>query len=218
MMTFGLDAGQQDEVWAWWRQGESQRMISRRMGINLPSTVRAFLASTGGVRRRPRHRNGQQLTAAERGRDQSWSGGRTGVSGHRSTSWPVASTISRELSRNGGPDCYRARVADVAADRRAERPKRCRLAEHDRLREVVERGLGEGWSPQQIAARLIMDYPDDETMRVSHETIYLTLFVQARGGLRPGSAGRCGPGGRCDTAREAGPDRAWAAGRHRVDQ
>jgi len=75
-------------------------------------------------------------------------------------------------------------VADAAALRRAQRPKQCKLAGSDRLRAEVERGLGEGWSPQQIAARLSVDFADDDTMRVSHETIYLTLFVQARGGLR----------------------------------
>ena len=75
-------------------------------------------------------------------------------------------------------------MADAAALRRAQRPKQCKLAGSDRLRAEVERGLGEGWSPQQIAARLSVDFADDDTMRVSHETIYLTLFVQARGGLR----------------------------------
>jgi IS30 family transposase len=94
------------------------------------------------------------------------------------------STLSREVARNGGRSTYRAWHAETAAARRARRPKPAKLAWHTRLRREVERRLLERWSPQQIAARLVCDYPDDLTMRVSHETIYRTLFVQARGGLR----------------------------------
>jgi IS30 family transposase len=96
------------------------------------------------------------------------------------------STISRELSRHGGRGAYRASVADAEAWARARRPKRCRLALHPRLRRRVEAKLQADWSPQQIAAWLQATYPDDLTMRVSHETIYQALYVQARGALKRG--------------------------------
>jgi len=96
----------------------------------------------------------------------------------------VVSTLSREVERNGGRTAYRACHAETSAVRRARRPKPAKLTLHSRLRREVESRLLERWSPQQIAARLVYDYPDDATMRVSHETIYRTLFVQARGALR----------------------------------
>ena len=96
----------------------------------------------------------------------------------------AASTISREVAWNGPRDTYRAWRAEKTAARRARRPKRAKLATHPRLCREVERRLRERWSPQQIAARLVCDYPDDLEMRISHETIYRSLFVQARGALR----------------------------------
>ena len=96
----------------------------------------------------------------------------------------AVSTISREVAWNGQRDAYRAWRADQTAARRARRPKPEKLATHPRLCREVERRLLERWSPQQIAARLVCDYPDDREMRVSHETIYRSLFVQARGALR----------------------------------
>ena len=96
----------------------------------------------------------------------------------------AVSTISREVGWNGPRDGYRAWRAERTAARRARRPKPAKLTSHPRLRREVERRLLERWSPQQIAARLLRDYPDDQEMRVSHETIYRSLFVQARGALR----------------------------------
>lgn len=94
------------------------------------------------------------------------------------------STVCREISANGGPMRYRACEADKRAVRRLRRPKPAKLAVCPRLREVVEAKLELRWSPQQIAAWLKAAYPDDPEMRVSHETIYLSLFVQSRGALR----------------------------------
>ena len=96
----------------------------------------------------------------------------------------AVSTVSREVAWSGSRNGYRAWCADEEAIKRARRPKPAKLAVHSRLCRAVERGLRAHWSPQQIAARLICDYPDDLEMRVSHETIYRTLFVQARGALR----------------------------------
>src|SRR4051794_37087408 len=99
-----------------------------------------------------------------------------------------ASTISRELARgclNRRPrGRYRASVAQFRAEERARRPKPSRLALNPLLRAYVQQGLVDGWSPEQIAARLVEDFPDDESMRISHEAVYQALYVQGRGGLR----------------------------------
>ena len=94
------------------------------------------------------------------------------------------STISREVADNGGPAGYRAWHAERTAVRRGRRPKRAKLAANAPLRAIVENMLGLRWSPAQIAARLRHDYPDEQEMWVSPETIYQSLFVQGRGALR----------------------------------
>jgi IS30 family transposase len=94
------------------------------------------------------------------------------------------SSVSREIKRNGGAQQYRATEAEATARRRARRPKRCRLAQHPRLCRAVARGLRQQWSPEQISLRLQQDFPLDHTMRVSHETIYRSLFIQSRGVLK----------------------------------
>jgi IS30 family transposase len=94
------------------------------------------------------------------------------------------STISREVARCGGRHGYRALAAERACQQRSRRPKPTKLQRSPRLREAVEAGLGELWSPQQISARLRADHPDDPELRISHETIYKALYVQSRGELR----------------------------------
>jgi IS30 family transposase len=96
----------------------------------------------------------------------------------------AASTLSREVRRNGGVSTYRGHRADRRAWSRARRPQRCRLAKNRRLRDAVAAKLTLQWAPQQISAWLVREYPDEDSMRVSHETIYRTLFVQARGALK----------------------------------
>jgi len=90
------------------------------------------------------------------------------------------STVSREIDRNGGRDAYRAVDADAAAYDQARRPKPSKLATHPVLRERVAAKLGEDWSPQQIAARLRLQHPDEPALRVSHETIYRDLYMPSR--------------------------------------
>ena len=94
------------------------------------------------------------------------------------------STVSREVRRNGGYDSYRASEADERTWERARRRKSCRLARSPRLRELVEEKLRKVWSPEQIAGWLKRTYPDNESLHVSHETIYRSLFIQARGALK----------------------------------
>jgi IS30 family transposase len=113
-----------------------------------------------------------------------------GIAGYQSTRSMARllghspSTVSREISRNGGYDRYRAALADEKAWVRSRRPKRCKLANNPRLRQAVARKLRLHWSPEQIAGWLKRAHPEDEYYHVSHETIYRSLFVQARGVLK----------------------------------
>jgi IS30 family transposase len=139
---------------------------------------------TGGVMRPARERSPLRLSVTDR--EEVSRGLVAGDSLRRIAArlGRAVSTISREVGWNGPRDGYRAWRAERTAARRARRPKPAKLMSHPRLRREVERRLLERWSPQQIAARLLRDYPDDQEMRVSHETIYRSLFVQARGVLR----------------------------------
>jgi IS30 family transposase len=180
--SWGLSVQEQDELWRRWRQGESLRLIARRMGKRGPS-VRAFVLQTGGVQRHPPRRAKRCLSMAER---EEISRGVAAGEPCRQIAARLGrapSTVSRELARNGGRTCYRAQAADAAAFRRAQRPKPAKLALEPRLRAVVEAKLARRWSPQQIAGWLPLAYPQDPVMRVSHETIYLSLFIQSRGAL-----------------------------------
>ncbi|MCH7670484.1 MAG: IS30 family transposase [Acidobacteria bacterium] len=146
-------------------------------------TVQRVLNSVGGVHVRDRDRSKLRLSLRER--EEISLGIRAGESlreiARRLNCSP--STISREVSVNGGLGIYRAVAADEAAYRRARRPKPAKLSTCHGLREEVEAMLDKRWSPQQISARLVIEFPDDPEMRVSHETIYRSLFVQSWGAL-----------------------------------
>jgi IS30 family transposase len=181
--SWGLSVAEQDEVWARWRGGESLRLIARRLGKRGPS-VRVFVLQTGGVQHHPPHRAPRCLSMADR--EEISRGVAAGVSCRQVAArlGRAPSTVARELARNGGRHHYRAQAADAAAFRRAQRPKAAKLVSQPRLRAVVEAKLALRWSPEQIAGWLPLAYPSDPVMRVSHETIYLSLFVQSRGALR----------------------------------
>jgi len=147
-------------------------------------SIQRFLATTGGVKRRLKPRSPLRLSLGER---EELSRGLVAGDSLRAIARHLGrapSTISREVCWSGSRDRYRAWRADRSALERGQRPKPAKLALNPRLCRAVELGLRARWSPQQISARLIRDYPDDLEMRVSHETIYRTLFVQARGALR----------------------------------
>ena len=170
-------------MWDRWQQGESLNGIARLFGRHHPS-IRRILAETGGIRPPTRRRSPLALCLAEREEIS-----RGIVAGHSIRSIAVAlgrapSTVSRELHRNGGRRCYRANQADQTAWDRARRPKTCKLAHNRVLARLVARKLQLQWSPRQIAGWLKCTYPDDEGLQVSHETIYRTLFIQARGALK----------------------------------
>jgi len=147
-------------------------------------SIQRFLALTGGLKRRVKERSPLRLSLAER---EELSRGLVAGDSLRAIATRLGrapSTVAREVAWSGPRSGYRAWRADSDAISRGRRPKPAKLAVDSRLCREVERGLRAHWSPQQIAARLIRDYPDDLDMRVSHETIYRTLFVQARGALR----------------------------------
>ncbi|MCZ6738436.1 MAG: IS30 family transposase [Actinobacteria bacterium] len=171
------------EVWERRRAGEGNRSIGRRLGRSAGS-IRAFVESTGGVRPPVRRRSPSHLSLTER--EEISRGIAAGeplcaIAGRLSR---APSTVSRELARNGGRGDYRAHRADRAAWQRGRRPQSSKLAANETLRAEVEDKLAIRWSPQQISGWLRHTYPDTEAMHVSHETIYLTLFIQARGGLK----------------------------------
>jgi len=174
---------QKSLMWDRWQKGESLHSIAGLFDRHHPSIQRIF-AETGGIRPAPRRRSRRALTLAER---EAISRGM--VAGHSirliaSRLGRAPSTVSREIRRNGGRRRYRANQADQAAWDRAHRPKTCKLAENRALARIVARKLQLEWAPWQIAGWLKRMYPNDESYQVSHETIYKSLFIQARGALK----------------------------------
>jgi IS30 family transposase len=170
-------------MWERWRQGESLHAIARLFDRH-HSTVGGILSRTGGIRPPQRRRSALVLALAEREEiSRGVMAGRSVRTIARSLG-RAPSTVSREIRRNGARRAYRASAADQAAWQRAKRPKLCKLAQNPALARVVADKLQLEWSPRQVAGWLKRRYPDDETQQVSHETIYRTLFIQARGALK----------------------------------
>ncbi len=177
---------QLEKLWGLRSAGLPISRVARQIGRN-PISVHAYLARCGGVRPAVRRRAAGHLTLTDR--EDISRGLAAGLSMRviaRGLNPPrPSSTVSREVDRNGGRKHYRAARAERAAWGRARRPKDPVLTARPALRAVVEDKLeNEQWSPEQIAAWLRLEFPDDPEMRVSHETIYLSLFVQTRGVLR----------------------------------
>jgi IS30 family transposase len=178
----GFTAAEKTELWDRWQRGEQLKAIGRAFG-KPSSSIYHQVAPHGGIRPPPRRRSRLALTLSER---EEISRGIAGQQSTRSMARLLGrspSTVSREISRNGGYDGYRAALADDQAWARARRPKRCKLATNAWLRRAVAKKLRSNWAPEQVAGWLKRSHPDDESYRVSHETIYRSLFVQARGVL-----------------------------------
>ena len=174
---------QKNLMWDRWQAGDSMCEIARLFDRG-HSSVQNILVETGGVRPRPRKRSPRSLSLSER---EDISRGIVAGSSIRAIATSLGrapSTVSREIRRNGGRRRYRANKADEAAWDRARRPKTCKLVENRALARIVARKLKGLWSPEQIAGWLKYAYPDDENYQVSHETIYRSLFIQARGALK----------------------------------
>ncbi len=174
---------QKSEIWDRWQRGESMSSIGRLFDRD-SSSIYPLLSRTGGIRPPDRRRSRLALTLVER---EIISRGTAVSRSIRSIARELcrsASTVSREVNRNGGYDHYRAADADHQAWVRAKRPKLCKLALNKHLQRVISNKLTIHWSPEQIAGWLKRLYPEDEACYVSHETIYRSLFVQARGVLK----------------------------------
>ncbi len=180
---YGFTNAQRQELWDRYQRGESLRAIARALGKR-SSSIYNHLRPTGGIRPVQRKRSRLALTSTEREEIS-----RGIVAGHSiremaRTLGRAASTVSREVCRNGGRARYRAVEADKGAWDRGRRPKQCKLALNGRLARLIASKLKMNWSPEQIAGWLKAEYPRDERYHVSHETIYQSLFIQARGALK----------------------------------
>lgn len=170
-------------MWERWREGWTLHQIGQL--FDRPHTsIQKILVKTGGIRPPQRCRSATALSLVEREEIS-----RAVVAGESIRSIAARlgrapSTVSRELKRNGGQESYRAAQADSDAWGRALRPKRCKLMENRSLARIVADKLRVLWSPEQIAGWLKHTYPCDESLHVSHETIYRSLFIQARGALK----------------------------------
>lgn len=170
-------------MWERWQNGESMHDIAR-MFDRYHSSIQRILTENGGIRPRERKRSSFALTLAEREVISRGLARQLSMRAIASQIGRSPSTVSREIQRNGGNASYRASAADKAAWQRAVRPKTCKLADQPRAVRVITKKLQCEWSPQQIAGWLKRQRPNDERYHVSHETIYKSLFIQARGVLK----------------------------------
>lgn len=176
-------SAEKQQMWQRWQAGEPMDRIARALG-RAPSTVHSAVAHRGGMAPPPRRRSVRVLSLAER---EAISRGLCLGQSHRHLARQLgraASSISREIQRNGGSGAYRACQADQRAWQQAHRPQRCKLSSHVRLCRAVAAKLSQRWSPQQISGWLAVTYAGEQGMRVSHETIYRSLYIQARGVLK----------------------------------
>ena len=178
-----VSAAESAELWERWKKGEGLHVIGQALGRGHTS-IAGHIRPSGGIRPPARRRSSRVLTFAER---EEISRGIVEGRSLRAIARALGrspSTVSREIGRNGGSRRYRAEASDQRAWKQALRPKLCKLALEAQLRQAVARKLEKSWSPEQIAGWLKRIYPTDEALRVSHETIDRSLYIQARGVLK----------------------------------
>jgi len=171
------------EIWDRWQRGETTKQIGRALDRG-SSSIHEQLSVNGGIRPPTRCRSSNVLSLSEREEISRGLAAEQSIRAIGMRLGRAASTVSREIRRNGGYDQYRASVADERAWDRARRPKPGRLKTCPRLRVLVEEKLYDEWAPQQITGWLKRTFPEDPSLHVSHETIYRSLFIQARGALK----------------------------------
>jgi IS30 family transposase len=178
-----FSAAERRDLWERWRRGESISDIGRALD-RAPGTINCLLDERGGVFPAERRRSCLALSMAER--EEISRGIAAGLSSREIARClgRAPSTVSREIARHGGRKRYRAERADARAWKNARRPQACKLVSSSVLGALVAEKLALDWSPEQISGWLRSEFPADETMRVSHETIYLSLFIQTRGALK----------------------------------
>ena len=179
----GLSAAQKADLWQRWKHGQSLSEIGRALGKHAGS-IYGVVSSNGGFIPAIRRRSRRALTLAEREEISRGMAMALSIRQIATRLGRAPSTISREITRHGGAHTYRAAEADAQAWAQARRPKPCRLATSPVLQRIVATKLTLDWSPEQIAGWLKREFPDQSTMRISHETIYRSLFIQARGVLK----------------------------------
>jgi len=172
-------------MWDRWQQGETLGAISRFFGLTQShSSVERIIRETGGIRPLARSRSPRCLSLSEREEISRGIAIGQSLRAIATKLQRAPSTISREVNRNGGLNNYRANHADKSTWDRAHRPKVCKLVKNRSLAHIVARKLQLEWSPEQIAGWLKYTFPNDENNQVSHETIYRSLYIQARGALK----------------------------------
>ncbi len=176
-------ASQRALMWEHWRKGQTLHQIARLFD-RYHSSVHRILAESGGIRPTERRRSRLALTLIEREEISRGAVAGKSIRVIAATLGRAPSTISREIRRNDGPHGYRASQADQAAWDRGQRPQVCKLVQNRALAQLVAHKLRLEWSPEQIAGWLKRAHPDDKAFQVSHETIYRSLFIQARGALK----------------------------------
>ena len=174
---------QKSMMWDRWQKGETLGSIARLFDRG-HSSIQRIIAESGGIRPAPRHRSSRSLSLVEREEISRGIATDQSLRAIATTLKRAPSTISREIKRNGGRQCYRANEADKNAWDCAHRPKICKLVENRPLAYIVAKKLQLEWSPEQVAGWLKQTYPSDESYQVSHETIYRSLYIQARGALK----------------------------------
>ena len=179
----GIAPGQQSELWQRYKAGQSCSEIARALG-KVSSVIRRSVLARGGFAPAERRRDERVLSLPEREEISRLLSAQLSLRAIAGQIGRAPSSISREVRRNGGRGRYRAVRADDRAWQQARRPKPCWLAQHAELCAVVCEKLQRRWSPEQISQWLPKAFPTDQSMRVSHETLYRTLFVQARGVLK----------------------------------
>jgi IS30 family transposase len=176
-------AAENAELWRRYKAGESMNGIARLLGRG-NGAIFGVLQRTGGIAPAERRRSPRVLSLVER---EEVSRGIAAGESIRAIARGLSrapSTVSQEVARHGGRELYRAAEADLAAWESARRPKRCLLARNRQLQRIVAGKLMADWAPQQISGWLKDEYPGNPELWVSHETIYRSLFVQARGVLK----------------------------------
>ncbi len=176
-------AAQRAEIWDRWQRGKSMSSIGRAFDRQ-SSSVFSVISPTGGIRPPDRKRSKRALSLREREEISRGLNVRQSLRAIARQLGRAPSTISREVLRNGGLAAYRATASDQAAWDRALRPKTCKLACHPSLARAVSSKLLRKWSPEQIAGWLKRTFPGEPDKQVSHETIYRSLYIQARGVLK----------------------------------
>lgn len=180
---FGFSYEQQDEIWLKWKNGDSLSDIGRALRKH-PGSIHHLIVFNGGIAPTKRKRHQAHLSLEEREEISRGIAANITIRNIALLLNRSPSTISREINRHGGKENYRANLADQKAWKNAKRPKLCHVDQHPELKKIIIEKLQLKWSPEQISGWLKQTYSTEPVMHISHESIYKSLFIQARGSLK----------------------------------